>query len=412
MDKLKKYEYSMDSCNHCGQCKWILPPKMHGWDFAEICPIHRYHRFDAYSGQGLLNISKEVLNGKLKIGEGLEKVLWSCTMCGACDVNCKSVRDIEVLETIHTLRTVCAEEGTAPESLLRMAKKVEETHNIYGESHDKRFAWLPEGFEDDKDSDTVLFVGCSAYTHPEIALAAIKILKAGGVKFRLLGEEEFCCGASLWRGGLMADAEKLISRNMALFKEKGIKTVITACAECFGSFRGIYPRFGAMEAEVLHITQVAAKLLEEGKITLKTDGEMQKLTYHDPCMLGRLSEPWEAWEGEIKPYGLHVPEKKWRRGFDGIYAEPRAILDAIPGLETVEMPRNKEDALCCAYHSRETDGDMSACTAEERIREAKAMGAEKIVSACPFCLDALSDGMPMEDISVLLARYIEEGGAL
>ena len=84
----------MDSCNHCGQCKWILPPKMSGWDFAEICPIHRYHRFDAYSGQGLLNISKEVITGKLKIGEGLENVLYSCTMCGACDVNCKNVRDI------------------------------------------------------------------------------------------------------------------------------------------------------------------------------------------------------------------------------------------------------------------------------------------------------------------------------
>ena len=114
MEKLKKYEYSMDSCNHCGQCKWILPPKMHGWDYAEICPIHRWHRFDAYSGQGLLNISKEVLTGRLKIGEGLENVLYACTACGACDVNCKNVRDIEVLETIHALRELCAREGTAP----------------------------------------------------------------------------------------------------------------------------------------------------------------------------------------------------------------------------------------------------------------------------------------------------------
>ena len=88
MDKLKKHEYSMDSCNHCGQCKWILPPKMYGWDFAEVCPIHHYHGFDAYSGQGLLNISKEVITGRLKIGEGLEKVLYSCTACGACVKAC------------------------------------------------------------------------------------------------------------------------------------------------------------------------------------------------------------------------------------------------------------------------------------------------------------------------------------
>ncbi len=409
MDKLKKHEYSMDSCNHCGQCKWILPPKMHGWDFAEVCPIHQYHRFDAYSGQGLLNISKEVLTGRLKIGEGLEKVLYSCTLCGACDVNCKSVRDIEVLETIHTLRELCAREGTAPESLKEQARRVKESHNIYGKLHAERFDWLPEDYEDAPDADTALFVGCSVYAHPEIALSAIKILKAGGVKFRLLREEEWCCGASLWRGGLETESGELIRRNAASFKALGIKTLITACAECFGAFRGIYPRFVEMDIEILHISQVAAKLLKEGKIAFKAMEKPMTVTYHDPCMLGRLSEPYEAWDGEIKPFGLHVPEKKWRRGYEGVYFEPRELMEAIPGMKLEEMTRNKENALCCGFHARETDPDMSEFTASERIREAQSTGAETIVSCCPFCLDALSGGQTV-DLCVLLAERLEEGG--
>jgi len=409
MEKLSDLRFTMDSCNHCGQCKWIMPAKMHGWDFAEICPIHQYHRFDAYSGQGLLNISKEVLTGRLKPGEGLEKALYSCTLCGACDVNCKNVRDIEVLETIHALRELCAREGTVPASLMKQLRCVEESHNIYGRPHAQRFDWLGADFKDSPDADTALFVGCSVYAHPEIALAAIKLLKAGGVKFRLLREEEWCCGASLWRSGFDEQSGNLIRRNIGSFKALGIKTLITACAECFGAFRGIYPRFGEMDIEVLHISQLVLRLLKEGKISIRTMERPMRVTYHDPCMLGRLSEPWEPWEGEIKPFGLHVPEKKWRRGHDGVYSEPRELMAAIPGLELVEMPRNRENALCCGFHAGETDPGMSDFTASQRMREAAAVGAEKIVSCCPFCMEALPGSL---DLCVLLAGQLEEGGGV
>ena len=150
MEELKKLEYTMDSCNHCGQCKWILPPKMKGWDFAQVCPIHAFYRFDAYSGQGLLNIAKEVLTGRLECGGGLEKVLYSCTACGACDVNCKNVRDMEVMDTILTLREECERKGTIPVELTAMAERVEKTHNVYGMPHSERFAWLPEDFENEE----------------------------------------------------------------------------------------------------------------------------------------------------------------------------------------------------------------------------------------------------------------------
>ena len=104
MQPLKDFRHTMESCNHCGQCKWVLGPKMRGYDYAEICPIHQRFGFDAYSGQGLLNIAEELLDGKLEYESGLVELIYSCTTCGACDINCKSIRDMEVLETILALR--------------------------------------------------------------------------------------------------------------------------------------------------------------------------------------------------------------------------------------------------------------------------------------------------------------------
>lgn len=410
MADLKKFEYTMDSCNHCGQCKWILSPKMHGWDFSQICPIHVHFGFDAYSGQGLINIAKEVMNGTLQYGDGLEEMLYTCTACGACDVNCKNVRDMELLDTILELRAHCTEHGALPEAHRKTAENIETSHNIYGLSHENRFSWLPDSYKDDEDADTALFVGCSVYKHPEPALAAIKILRAGGVKFKLLHEDEWCCGSTLWRTGQNEKAAALVSRNREIFKKNCIKTVITACAECFGSFRAGYTRFGENEFEVLHITQVAADLLKTGRLTVTKSRESMRVTYHDPCMLARLSEPYIPWEGVIHPYGLHEPEKQWRRGEHGEYHAPREILNALPGIELAEMPRNREDAFCCGANAAGIDPEFSKQTAAERRREAASTGADAIVSCCPFCRDSLENGSeyPMRylDLTELLAEML------
>lgn len=415
MNKLKNFEYTMDSCNHCGQCKWILPPKMHGWDFANICPIHHRYGFDAYSGQGYLNIAKELLQGKLSCGDGLEEMVYTCTACGACDVNCKSVRDMEVLDTIYTLREYCAENGTIPEALANLAENVKRSHNIYGEQHSKRFAWLPEDYTEDKNCDTILFIGCSAYKHPEIALAAIKVLQAGGIKFKLLHEDEWCCGSTLWRTGQTKAAESLIRRNIETFKAHGVKRIITACAECFGSFRAGYPRFAQTEFETVHISQIALELIENGKLDICKIDEVKCVTYHDPCMLGRLSEPYIHWEGTIHPFGLHEPEKQWRRGHNGVYDAPRKVLQAL-GIRIEEMPRNYENAYCCGAGAGASlvKPEFTKWAASERMREAVSTGAQLIVSSCPFCQETLSgvsdNTLPYVDFTVLLAERL--GGAL
>ena len=414
MNKLSDFRYTMDSCNHCGQCKWILPHKMHGWDFAEICPIYQRYGFDACSGQGLLNNAKEVLNGTVSYGDGLEHLLYTCTACGACDINCKSVRDMDVLDTIYALRADCAEKGALPEPVKKKGEAVVNTHNIYGLPHEERSSWLPSDCGETPDADTVLFLGCAAsYQHKEIALAAISILQKGQVPFRLLREDEWCCGSYLWRTGQTEDAKALIHRNVELLRSQGVKTIITACGECYGSFRNGYPRFEALPCKVRHISEVAAELIADGKLQLHPISLKGPVTYHDPCMLGRQSEEYVPWDGEIKPYGLLDPPKVWLRGEHGVYDAPREVLKAIPGLELLEMTRNNEESFCCGAMA--IDEDFRTWTGTERRREAEQCGALALVTACPFCLDALDakeeSGLPCYDLSVLLANALEGGEA-
>ena len=410
MENLTDFKYTMDSCNHCGQCKWILPHRMEGWDFAEVCPIYRRFGYDACSGQGLVNIAKEVMNGTVAYGDGLERLLYNCTACGACDVNCKCVRDMEVLDTIYALRADCAEKGALPVEIKDMGDAVTETHNTFGLPHAERCVWLPADCGETSGADTVLFLGCAAsYRHHEIAMAAIKILRALDIPFRLLRAEEWCCGAMLWRSGQNDAATSLIHRNVELLRAQGVKTLITACGECFGSFRAGYPRFEPLPCAVKHISELAAKAIAAGRLRLHETELTGPVTYHDPCMLGRQSEEYVPWEGVIKPYGIHEPPKVWRRGENGVYDAPRAILRATPGLDLCEMPRREEEGWCCGAHA--VDADFRAWVASERRREAKSSGACAVVTACPFCLDALDDGdMPCYDLSVLLAAALEGGG--
>ncbi len=400
MESLNDYLYTMKSCNQCGQCKWILGPKMKGWQYAEVCPIHARYGFDAYSGQGLINIAQEVLEGRLNYEDGLVRSIYTCLTCGACDVNCKSIRDMEVLDTILGLRAKCVADGQGPLPEHRECTgHILDTHNIYGKSHLHRFDWLPEGKRMIGDSGVAYFAGCAAaYTHPEIAVNTVKILEAAGIAFGVLGEEEHCCGTLLWRTGQTEAFKKVIERNLEIWKKQGVRTLITACAECYGTFRGGYPRFADMDIEVLHISEIIRDAVKEGKIRPSKQSEM-KVTYHDPCLLGRLSEKYVPWNGIIEKLGRYVPPKTWRRGTCGVYEPPREILKAIPGLELVEMVRNAENAFCCGGGGGVPHAfpDFSRWVASQRLEEAQSTGAEAIVSCCPFCQDSFSNSITTDD---------------
>jgi Fe-S oxidoreductase len=193
MDTLMDYRYTMESCNHCGQCRFMLAPKMKGWKYAEVCPIYQRYRFESYSGQGLINIAEELLEGTLKYEDDLIAHIYTCTTCGACDINCNP-SGYGVLDTILALRAKCVEDGRGPmPGHAEYARLVETSHNIYGKAHDQRFNWLPEKLSLSPNASIAYFVGCTtAYLYPAVARDTVKILRAGGVDFKILGGDEYC----------------------------------------------------------------------------------------------------------------------------------------------------------------------------------------------------------------------------
>lgn len=378
--------------------------------------MYSRYQFEAYSGQGLLNIAQELLEGTLSCDEQVVKHIFSCTTCGACDVNCKSVRDMEVLDTILALRAHCVEKGWGPMPEHRKtAELVRREHNIFGRPHAGRFDWLPGNADTDSTSDVMFFAGCSAaYNYPDTTRDTVKILQAGGIRFNVLYDEEFCCGAPLWRTGQVREAAKLAVHNLEALKQRGVRTLITGCAECYGAFKGFYPRVADVPFQVLHITEVIQQLLREKRLTFNKSMDMT-LTYHDPCLLGRLSEPYVPWHGEIKAFGYHEPRKEFRRGTNGVYEAPREILKAVPGVRLVEMVRNAENSFCCGGGGGvpEAFPEFALWTANERLREVSSTGADAIVSCCPFCranfetaIEAKGTGIKYYDLAGLVAGVL------
>lgn len=403
MDDLKDYLYTMHSCNSCGQCRFILGPKMRGWEYAEICPIHLRYKYDAHSGQGLINIAQELLEGKLSFGKELVEHIYTCTTCGACDINCKSIRDMEVLDTILSLRAKCVEDGQGPLPAHRVyARNTEANYNIYGQPHSQRQNWLTGDIKLSEQASAAYFAGCTtSYLYPQIAVNTARILNTGGLEFRILSGDEYCCGAPLWRTGQREAARKLAEHNLDVIRSQGIKTIITSCAECYGTFKGFYPRITEMDIEVLHISEIIQRLLSGGKLKLTNKLDM-KVTYHDPCLLGRLSELYVPWKGTIESFGYHDPPKQWRRGTNGIYNAPRQILKSISGLELVEMTRNEENSFCCGGGGGVPDAfpDFALWTALERLDEVRSTGAEAVISCCPFCASSFEKGIKSGKLAI------------
>ena len=384
---LERYKRDMECCTRCGFCKVIFGPMQKSWRFNAACPIHKRYGFDAYSAQGMLDIAYAVLTEGRMESKKLTEIVFSCTTCGYCDYACKWVHaNAEVLDIILELRAQLVNRGIAPSLHKQLVENVAKNNNIYGKPHNRRFDWMQEEITPSKKASIVYFVGCTtSYLKPEIAQATLKILKAAGVDFILLGPEEYCCGAILWRTGQTDAAKRLMEHNVEAIRKSGANILLLSCAHCYGTFKREYPKVsGPLGFEVLHISELIKNLIEEGRIKLTKRINM-KVTYHDPCLLGRLGEKYIPWDGKVKMFGLHEPPKSWLFGSKGVYAPPREILKTIPGLELVEMERIREYAWCCGGGFMEASPDLALWTAKERLEEVKSVAAEAVVSCCPHC---------------------------
>jgi len=254
----------------------------------------------------------------------------------------------------------------------------------------------------------------------ENARAAVMVLKDAGVDVGILGADEMCCGAKAYQMGFFKEFDEAANKVINNWKRLGVKTVVTSCANCFYAFNRLYPKLGA-DFEVLHVAQYIDRLIKDGRI--KFTGRVPlRVTYHDPCHLGRQGEAYEPWDGkEVKVRNQIVtydPPKPRYNGTKGIYDAPRDVLKSIPGIELVEMERNREYAWCCGAGggAKEAYPEFSDWTASERIEEAVATGAEAIVTACSSCernfieaASAAKENIKVYDIALLVSRAMKGG---
>ena len=415
---LDDYKYDARHCPSCHQCRWIDYNYVPGLDFSWKCPPWQYEQFDAYGAEGKSRIVYDLLTGKLDwANPKLRDIVYECYLCGACDMGCKRNLDFEMQLMLESLRARMVEKGYGPlPKHEEWTRNIEETSNFFGKEQAKRLAWMPKDVAPAEKADILYFVGCrAAFVDTEIATATARILNAANTDFMVMPDEP-CCGHFLFITGQMEKARKLAEDNLKLIRETGAKTVVFSCAEGYKTVKVDYPKLLGFSTsdlgfEVVHLVELVDEWVKDGTLKLETRVDM-RVTYHDPCNLGRLGEPWLHWEGVRGEWGLLEPTRQFRRGINGIYEPPRDILKAIPGIELVEMFRHHENAWCCGSDGgvKEAYPDLASWTANERLREASAVGAQAIVSCCPACREIFSEvasnEMQVYDVAELVARAI------
>lgn len=394
---LNNFVYDMSRCIKCKGCYWVEHTYMPGIRYTTRCPSGTWKEFDSYQAAGKLRIGLAVAEGKFDWNEKLLEVIYADPLCGACDVGCKRNLDLEIGLSLEALRIKAVKDGAGPmPAHKKIAKNIASKHNRFGSPHENREKWVKKDIKVAAKADVLYFAGCSAsYTNNEIAQATGKILNASGTPFMVM-KDEWCCGNVLYSVGMIDEAAETAKRNIEAVRASGAKILLTSCAECYRTWKVDYPKMLGIDTAdlgftVMHLLEFADKAIGEGRLKPAKKVDL-RLTYHDACSVSRLSDAWRPWKGERGWMGTIEPRYKRRRGTEGLYAQPRNILSAIPGLTVVEMPRIRENAFCCGAGrgTKEAFPDLARFSAGQRFEEVKEIGAEALVSACPFCKNNFS----------------------
>lgn len=391
---LEQYQGDMNMCCRCSACKWVPMQQVQGHQFANVCPSISRYNFHSYSGGGRMNIGSAMLRGELDYTDRLLHIVHNCQMCGACGVSCNYAMDMNVMEPIYELRIKSVKDGKTHPAMDEAIDCLRKNGSILP-GKGKRGAWA-EGLNlKDAARDKVevlLYVGDLTSYDPglqKLARSTAAILQKAGVDFGIAGDAETSSGDRAYQMGYEDDFLNQAGKNMDYIKKAGIKTVVTADAESYQAFKVLYEKYKLRgELQVFHITEYILQLIRDGRLKPKNRVDLT-VTYHDPCHLGRLGEPWVHWEGKKVPGDRFVfdPPKQYRRGTLGVYEPPRDVLNSIPGIKLTEMQRIKEYAWCCGSGGGvgKSNPEFAQWTAGARIDEAESTGAEAIVTACPWC---------------------------
>jgi len=307
------------------------------------------------------------------LGESiLHETLWACTTCRACEEACPVFIEY-VQEIVDMRRNLVLMQGTFPTEVQNVFINLERNYNPWGMASSDRGAWMKDmgvkTMAEDSNVEYLYFVGCAGNfddRNKKVAKALTQLLQKANIKFGILGEEEKCTGDPARRIGNEYLAQSLMKENIATFDKYKVKKVITSCPHCFNSIKNEFPQFGG-KYEVLHHTEFLAELVQKGILRPKKSLD-QKITYHDSCYLGRYNE---------------------------VYDPPRAILQAIPGVELIEPLFTKKTGRCCGAGGGRMwmEEKIGKRVNEMRLDDLKQTGAPMAATACPFCKIMVGDAI-------------------
>jgi Fe-S oxidoreductase len=337
-------------CAQCGYCKVVCSEFMgKGWESS--------------APRGKFYFLREYIRGNKEFSNYLKDEFLLCTTCKRCNNVCQV--NIPIQEKWDDMRGFLIQEKGMPTfpAFEMMGGSYEQEINIWTGRKSERGDWVTKDIQIDRTQPLNYWAGCTAaFVETDIGLNSVRILQEGGINFNFLGKEESCCGIPFAMAGKWDLFEKVIQYNVKKFDEKKIKQVVTSCPGCWVALNHYYREWTKKmgldyNIEVIHITEVAAQLLKDGKIKVTPNNET--ITYHDPCHIGRHG---------------------------GIYEQPRDILKAIAGENFVEMEHNRKDGLCCgSVLTRISEPEVSDKIAGFRLQEAVDAGAKKIITNCPCC---------------------------
>jgi len=404
LERLEALRGDMKKCVRCSLCKLVPMPTIQQTHFTSACPpVDEYH-FHAYSGGGMNVMALALLDGRISVDSDLAQIVSACTACGMCDVSCKFIMVAERQDVIIALKEHLVESGFVPAPITE--KKSSLPHWADGLGLKR----LPES-----KSDVLLFVGSGVKLDSQHANSARKLAELfqhAKVDFGILDDEPASGIEAYWTGQRQIFTKQARAVVDALDRS-GAKVIVTLCGEDLGMLRSKYPRYyRAPKANVLHASEFFLPLIQSGKLLL-THPVAQRVTYHDPCYLGRQSEPPTEWHGEERQtHGVmryFSPPKPLNYGVNGVFNAPRKILHAIPDLRFTEMHRIREYAYCCGGGGGVPDGhpNVARSAANQRVTEAHDVEAEVLITACQHCrlnLTRWQDGtsMPVMDLVDLI----------
>ena len=368
----------IEQCAKCGLC-------------LAACPIYKELILERYSPRGKVQLASFYEKGDLELSDSYRESFSKCLLCGACKLTCPGGIDPNAI--VEQMRKEIVSKKGLDDKQKGLVQSLLEHHNISGEDNEERGDWreyledLPDHGYLREQAEIVFFVGCVSSFYPmvqKIPQNMVRIMERAGADFTILGGQEYCCGYPLIGAGLPDKAGELMDHNIRKIKDTNAEKIVFSCPTCYLTWKQTYDT----DIELLHTTQFIHSLIKEGRLRFRDMGEI-KVTYHDPCDLGRKG---------------------------GIFGPPRRIIESIPSLNLVEMANNRMNSICCGGGGNlETDAeDLVEILAQKKVDDIKESGVDMVVSACQQCVRTIATrarrqktDLKVMDITELVCQAME-----